>query len=240
MPKILRVIDSADSFHKKMPVFDLPMRILLNSKSQHGIAKTTIMLNLLLNPEFGYDKIFEGKNIYIVSDNSQDEKLKLLARYKDIPEQNIMKFDESALMNLYDEIEENFEEDKIDGEIQHRIILMDDCGYSGKMKKQFGVVAKLASNCRHIACSLIVSSQRLNMTPPTLRAQVTGACFGACSMAELEMISESFNYLNSKKQFINLYRKHTKEPRSFLCINFTGNDGIYYDREFKSIKLDEE
>ena len=198
------------------------------------------MLNLLLNPEFGYDKIFEGKNIYIVSDNSQDEKLKLLARYKDIPEQNIMKFDESALMNLYDEIEENFEEDKIDGEIQHRIILMDDCGYSGKMKKQFGVVAKLASNCRHIACSLIVSSQRLNMTPPTLRAQVTGACFGACSMAELEMISESFNYLNSKKQFINLYRKHTKEPRSFLCINFTGNDGIYYDREFKSIKLDEE
>ena len=36
MPKILRVIDSADSFHKKMPVFDLPMRILLNSKSQHG------------------------------------------------------------------------------------------------------------------------------------------------------------------------------------------------------------
>ena len=78
------------------------------------------------------------------------------------------------------------------------------------------------------------------MTPPTLRAQVTGACFGACSMAELEMISESFNYLNSKKQFINLYRKHTKQPRSFLCINFTGNDGIYYDREFKSIKLDEE
>lgn len=240
MPKILRVKDSADGFHKKMPVFDLPMRILLNSKSQHGIAKTTIMLNLLLNPEFGYDKIFEGKNIYIVSDNSQDEKLKLLARYKDIPEQNIMKFDEAALMNLYDEIEENFEEDKIDGEIQHRIILMDDCGYSGKMKKQFGVVAKLASNCRHIACSLIVSSQRLNMTPPTLRAQVTGACFGACSMAELEMISESFNYLNSKKQFINLYRKHTKEPRSFLCINFTGNDGIYYDREFKSIKIDEE
>lgn len=143
-------------------------------------------------------------------------------------------------MNLYDEIEENFEEDKIDGEIQHRIILMDDCGYSGKMKKQFGVVAKLASNCRHIATSLIVSSQRLNMTPPTLRAQVTGACFGACSMAELEMISESFNYLNSKKQFINLYRKHTKQPRSFLCINFTGTDGIYYDREFKSIKLDEE
>ena len=236
MPKILKVKDTADAFHKKMPVFDLRMRILLNSKSQHGIAKTTIMLNLLLNPEFGYDKIFSGNNIYIVSDNSQDEKLKLLAQYKQIPEQNVMTFNESALMNLYDEIEENFEEDKINKDIQHRIILMDDCGYSGKMKKQFGVVAKLASNCRHIACSLIVSSQRLNMTPPTLRSQVTGACFGSCSMAELEMIGESFNYLNSRKEFINLYRKHTKDPRSFLCINFTGDDGIYYDREFKSIK----
>jgi hypothetical protein len=104
MPQILKVKDSADGFHKKMPVFDLPMRILLNSKSQHGIAKTTIMLNLLLNPEFGYDKIFKGENIYIVSDNDQDEKLKLLAKYKDIPEQNIMKFNESDLMNLYEEI----------------------------------------------------------------------------------------------------------------------------------------
>jgi len=236
MPKILRVKDQADQFHKKMPVFDLPMRILLNSKSQHGIAKTTIMLNLLLNPEFGYDKIFKGQNIYIISDNSQDEKLKLLARYKDIPEQNIMPFDESVLMNLYDEIEQEFIEDKAEKNIQHRIILMDDCGYSGKMKKQFGIVAKLASNCRHIATSLIVSSQRLNMTPPTLRSQITGGCFGACSMAELEMIGESFNYLNSKRDFINLYRRETKDPRSFLCINFTGNDGIYYDREFKPIK----
>tara|TARA_R110000824_G_scaffold17555_1_gene71000 strand:- start:570 stop:1289 length:720 start_codon:yes stop_codon:yes gene_type:complete len=236
MPKILRVKDKADLFHKKMPVFDLPMRILLNSKSQHGIGKTSIILNLLLNPEFGYDKIFSGKNIYIVSDNSQDEKLSLLQSYKSIPDANIMKYDEDELMNLYDEIEEKFEEDKDEGNIQHRIILMDDCGYKGGMKRQFGVVAKLASNCRHIATSLIVSSQRLNMTPPTLRSQVTGACFGACSMAELEMIGESFNYMDSKKSFNKLFRKYTADPRSFLCINFTGNDGLYYDRDFQSIK----
>ena len=236
MPKILRVKDKADKFHKKMPVFDLPMRILLNSKSQHGIGKTSIILNLLLNPEFKYDKIFSGENIYIVSDNSQDEKLQLLQSYKSIPDSNVMKYDEDELMNLYDEIEEKFEEDKADGNIQHRIILMDDCGYKGGMKRQFGVVAKLASNCRHIACSLIVSSQRLNMTPPTLRSQVTGACFGACSMAELEMIGEAFNYTNSKKEFIKMFRNHTAEPRSFLVINFTGNDGLYYDREFKPIK----
>ena len=52
------------------------------------------------------------------------------------------------------------------------------------------------------------------------------------------MIGESFNYLNSKKAVsLDLYRKHTKEPRSFLCINFTGNDGIYYESIKTEIKL---
>ena len=239
MPKILKVKDSADGFHKKMPVFDLPMRILLNSKSQHGIGKTTIILNLLLNPEFGYDKVFKGENIYIVSDNDQDEKLKLLAKYKDIPEQNIMKYNESDLISLYDEIEEKFEEEKSDKDIQQRLIIMDDVGYSGKMKsKQFGIIAKLVSNGRHIALSQIYTSQRLNMTPGTLRSQITGACFGTCSMRELEMIENDFNYLDSKKSFIKMFRKHTEESRSFICINFTGNAGLYYDREFKPIKMD--
>ena len=239
MPKILKVKDSADGFHKKMPVFDLPMRILLNSKSQHGIGKTTIILNLLLNPEFGYDKVFKGKNIYIVSDNDQDEKLKLLAKYKDIPEQNIMKYNESDLISLYDEIEEKFEEEKSDKDIQHRLIIMDDVGYSGKMKsKQFGIIAKLVSNGRHVALSQIYTSQRLNMTPGTLRSQITGACFGTCSMRELEMIENDFNYMDSKKSFIKMFRKHTEESRSFICINFTGNAGLYYDREFKPIRLE--
>ena len=196
-------------------------------------------MNLLLNPEFGYDKVFKGENIYIVSDNDQDEKLKLLAKYKDIPEQNIMKYNESDLISLYDEIEEKFEEEKSDKDIQQRLIIMDDVGYSGKMKsKQFGIIAKLVSNGRHIALSQIYTSQRLNMTPGTLRSQITGACFGTCSMRELEMIENDFNYLDSKKSFIKMFRKHTEESRSFICINFTGNAGLYYDREFKPIKMD--
>lgn len=237
MPKILKVKDSADNFHKKMSIFDLPMRVLLNSKSQHGIGKTTIILNLLLNPEFGYDKIFKGENIYIVSDNDLDEKLKLLAEYKEIPEQNIMHYDESDLINLYDEIEEKFIEEKADKDIQSRIVIMDDIGYSGKMKtKNFGIISKLISNGRHINLSQIYTSQRLTMTPSTMRSQITGVCLGNCSMRELELIENDFNYLKSKKSFINMFREATKEPRSFLCINFTGKDGLYYDRQFKPIK----
>ena len=59
--KILKVADSADTFHKEMPVFDIPFKILINGKSQLS-GKTTIVLNLLLNPDFKYhmESVNEG------------------------------------------------------------------------------------------------------------------------------------------------------------------------------------
>ena len=89
MPKILKVNDISDNFHKAMPIFDIPFKILINGKSQLS-GKTTIVLNILLNPEFGYHDKFDGDDIYIISDNKLDNKLKVLADYKEIPEENII------------------------------------------------------------------------------------------------------------------------------------------------------
>ncbi len=77
MPRILKVKDDSDKFHKAMPTFDIPFKLLINGKSQLS-GKSTVLLSILLNPEFGYDKIFKGENIYIVSENDLDQKLKLL------------------------------------------------------------------------------------------------------------------------------------------------------------------
>jgi len=67
--KILKVRDKNDSYYTPIErLFDLPMRLLINGKSQLS-GKTTIILNLLLNPTFGYDKLFDGEHIYIVSNN---------------------------------------------------------------------------------------------------------------------------------------------------------------------------
>ena len=236
MPKVLKVVDVADKFHVKHKIFDLPFRLLLNSKSQIGMGKTTLILNLLLNPEMGYSKYFKGDNIYIVSNNKLDNKLKMLAEYKEIPESNIMSYDEGTLMALYDQLEEDFLQDKAEGEFHHRLIIMDDVGYSGSLKnKQSGVISKLISNGRHLGLSQIYTTQRFTMCSSTMKSNVTAACFGNTSMAELEQIAESFNYLNSKKDFIKLFRKYTDEPRSFLCVNFSSSDGIYQDKEFKTI-----
>ena len=236
MPRILKVRDPADGFCKSHFLFDLPFRLLLCSKSQLGIGKTTIILGLLLDPNFKYHDKFEGENIYIVSNNKLDNKLKLLMDYKEIPKSNYMKYDENVLDNLYDEIEEEFLKEKADKKIVNRIIIFDDVGYSNSLRdKTAGIISKLICQGRHLNISQIYSVQKMSQCSPTLRSNLTAALIGSTSMKELEMISEDFNYLSSKKAFIKMFRDVTKEPRSFLCVNFTNKDGLYMDTEFKTI-----
>ena len=237
MPKILKVKDRVDKYHLKHPIFDLSFKLLINGRSQLS-GKSTVLLSILLNPEFGYDKIFKGENIYIVSENDLDQKLKLLQEYKEIPNENIMKYNENELNDLYDELEEKFMEELEEDEVQQRLIIFEDCGYSGNLKnKQSGIISKLVNNGRHLCLSQIYISQRISMLNTQIRSGITGAILFGVSMKELNLIEEDFNYLNSSRQFIELFRSYTKEPRSFLVVNFTNKDGIYMDSEFKTIKM---
>ena len=79
MPRILKVKDDSDKFHKAMPTFDIPFKLLINGKSQLS-GKTTIVLNLLLNPQFGYADKFDGEDIYIISDNKLEQQTKDVSR----------------------------------------------------------------------------------------------------------------------------------------------------------------
>lgn len=235
MPKILKVSDESDKFHKAMPIFDIPFKILINGKSQLS-GKTTIILNILLNPEFGYHDKFDGDDIYIISDNKLDNKLKMLADYKEIPDGNIMSYDENVLDNLYDDLEEKFLEEKEEGNIKNRIIILDDLGYSGSLKnKNFGIISKLVSNGRHLNLSQIYTSQRFSMISTTVRSQLTGAILFNTSAKEVELIAEDFNYLDNKKEFVKMFRRETKNARGFLVVNFTNKNGLYMDDTFSTI-----
>ncbi len=74
------------------------------------------------------------------------------------------------------------------------------------------------------------------MVSTSLRSNLTGAILFNTSAKELELIAEDFNYLNNKKQFIDMFREHTKEPRSFLVINFTNPKSIYKEKNFLTIQ----
>ncbi len=237
MPKILKVKDKADRFHVKHPIFDLPAKLLINGKSQLS-GKSTVLLSILLNPEFGYDKIFKGENIYIVSPNALDQKLKMLQEYKEIPDQNIMNYNENELEDLYEELEGKFMEEFEEGHVEQRLIVFEDCGYSGNLKnKQSGIISKLVNNGRHLCLSQIYISQRITQLNSQIRSGITGAILFSTSMKELNVLEEDFNYLKSRRAFVDLFRRETDEPRSFLVINFSNKGGIYMNKEFKTIKL---
>ena len=233
---IYKVKDNTDNNHQAMPLFDLPMRLLVNGKSQLS-GKTTLILNMLMNPEFGYDKKFDGENIYIVSDNKLDNKIKILMEYKDIPKENHFPYDEQVLEMLYENLEEQFvDEMEEDGKASNKLIIMDDVGYSGNLKnKNFGMITKLIANGRHLNLSQIYTSQRFSMVSTSLRSNLTGAILFNTSMKELELIAEDFNYLKTKKAFIEMFRRETEKPRSFLVINFSNPEGLYMNKKFQTI-----
>jgi len=238
--KILKVRDKSDSYYTPVErLFDVPFRILINGKSQLS-GKTTIILNLLLNPVFGYDKMFDGENIYIVSNNKLDNKLAMMANKLDIPEDNRIEFDEDYLEVLYEDIENEFMEDVAEGmKPKNKLIIMDDCGYSGSLRSycKGNIIEKMISNGRHLLLSQIYTSQRFSQCSTCLRSNITGAIMFSTSMKELELISEDFNYTDSKKQFIKMFRDETKKPRTFLVINFSNKpEDMYMTSEFEPIK----
>ena len=236
--KILKVRDKNDSYYTPIErLFDLPFRLLINGKSQLS-GKTTIILNLLLNPTFGYDKLFDGDDIYIVSNNKLDNKLALMADKLDIPEDNRFEYDEDYLEILYDSMEESFMEETMEGgKPNNRLIIFDDCGYSGSLKnKQSGIISKLICNGRHLNLSQIYTSQRFSQVSTTLRTNLTGAILFNTSMKELELITEDMNYMTTKKEFVNIFREVTKEPRQFMVVNFSNKpEQMYMNTEFEPI-----
>ena len=236
---ILKVRDKCDSYYTPIDnLFDLPMRILINGKSQMS-GKTTIILNMILNPNFPYHDKFKGENIWIISNNKLDNKLQLMADKLDIPDENRMEYNEDYLEILYDQLEEEFmDETQNGGKPENRLLIFDDCGASGSLKnKQSGIISKLICNGRHLNLSQIFTSQRFSQVSTTLRTNITGAILFNTSMKELDLIADDMNFMSNNKDFIKMFRKATEEPRSFLVVNFTnGKDGLYMDSQFKPIE----
>ena len=239
MPKknILKVRDKTDSYYTEMDkLFNLPFKLLINGKSQLS-GKTTIILNLILRNAFYRDK-FDGENIFIVSNNKLDNKLKILMEQKDIPKANYMKYDEDELEILYDQLEDEFlEEVNEKKKISNRLIIFDDVAYSNSLKnKTAGITAKIVMNGRHLCLSSLFSTQKFSLVSTNIRTNLTGAILFNTSQKELELIADDFNYLPKKAQFIQMFRDATQEKNSFLVVNFSnkGNE-MYLDSNFEPI-----
>ena len=76
-------------------------------------------------------------------------------------------------------------------------------------------------NGRHILLSSLITAQKYTDLPTALRENLRGGIFFSGTDLQLEKIAEDHNILKDKKQFRNMYREVTKEPHTFLVVNYS-------------------
>jgi hypothetical protein len=242
MPKTLsiyKVKDEADKdYTKKDLIFDIPFRLLIVGKSQLS-GKSNILVNLLLRDEF-YNKDFDGSNIFLVSPSiTNDEKLKKIIKVKEIPEENLfLEYDEDVIKELYKMLQDEYEEAKANGDKpQNKLIIFDDASYDGDLKsKKHGIINKIFSNGRHIMLSAIITSQKYSDILTSCRLNCNGAIIFNTNNRELEMIEADHNYLETKKEFMKMFRNVMNIPHAFLVVNYTNpKEQRYLNKNFDVI-----
>jgi hypothetical protein len=240
MPEIYKVKDKSESFYiKKDKIFDLPFRLIINGKSQLS-GKSNLLINLLLRDEFYLNDFFKGENIYIISPSlNNDFKLKKLIEVKNIPESNLFnEYDESVLNMLYDELQNDYETKIAENQKpEHKLVVFDDMSFGGALKKhKFGIISKLFCNGRHLLISSILTTQKYSDILTTCRTNANGVILFNTNNYELEQIMLDHNFLDSKKEFIKMFRDATIERHDFLVVNYTNpKDEIYLNSKFEKI-----
>jgi len=245
--RVLRVKDKTDKLTVSVShLFDLPMRLLLIGKS--GSGKGAIITNLLLNDNYGYNKVFnDGNDIFIIAPSPMaDEKMRILIEEREIPEFNIME-NLNELEDLYEMLVEDFK-DRIanDEPPKMKLIIVDDFSFSGKLQSRFNALSKVYCNSRKFLISIITTAQAYTQIAKNIRLQATGIIVFQTTNRELEIIEAENNYLEGgKKAFYSMFRHNVKQKHDFLCINYTNNfKNLYLDKNFKPIlgkqKIEEE
>lgn len=222
-------------------LFPLPFKLLICGKSLLS-AKSSLVVNLLLKPN-GYKDTFKGENIYIVSPSTEiDKKYKMIQRNFDIPEYNIFEgWDDTVMEEWFEDREKDaIEERKETGKISPILLLLDDVGFSGDLKKKQlnGILSKIICNGRHIGISLIITTQKYTQASNCLRENLTSLAVSSCSNSQLETIYED-NSIISKKQFYKIFREATREKYSWFWVDFVRkSEDRYLDTNLNPIPID--
>lgn len=234
--EILKVKDPTDSYSKKNGMLiDLVFKIGIFGKSNLS-GKTTLIFNLLCNPKLNYKRFFDPENIFYITNNKLDKKMQILTEFLDIPDSNIMSYDESKLEVLYEYLEDEYLQEKVK---KQKLLILDDCAPGGGLSgSQTGIISKFMMVGRHILVNQIYTAQKTSLLGTHIRSNLTCAIVFNTTLQELELLERSNNFLNSKRGFLKMFRDNVKTNRDFLIINYSNPlESMYMNKFFQAIDI---
>lgn len=238
--QIFKVKDEADNFFitpKNDILCSLPPRLILNGRSMLS-GKTNFLCNYLLLPEFMGD-YYQGDQIFLVSESIEtDNKLQHIINIKEIPMTNLfLTYSDDVIAEICERVENDYKEKVEAGETPKQyLLILDDCGHIKDTKKS-DILNGVFTKMRHSLLGVMVLLQRFTQASTAMRSNSSGfVLFTGMTNKELDLVAEDVNFLQSKKQFIKMYRDNTKEKYSFIYINI-GNpiDKLYLNSNFEPI-----
>jgi len=213
--------------------------LLLHNKScvyiisgRRGAGKSTLAL-CLLDSKLAYRKRF--KNIFLISPTARSDKK--FSRLVDELSDDGKFFEELNEGNIESILEviksDNTENDKKN---LHCIVL--DDVVLDLPKKKSSILNKLVIESRHHNCTLLILSQKYNVIPTIIRANMDLiSFFPSLNTKEVSTFQEDLNI--SKELFYKVYNKATNAPNSFLHVNLLNFPPIFYHK-FDKIEIGQE
>ena len=234
--KIKVMKDKSDNLTvDKERIFSLPLRVLLIAKTGQG--KSNIIGNFFRSDFYGND--YSGDDIFLISPMINDHKLETLCEFKEIPDDNVItEYDEDIINAIYDSCCEEFSEREAAGKKPHnKILIFDDVSWSGNLRKgKFNVINRIFCNGRKHNISCILTSQFYSHILPSCRANCSGVILGDMSEKQLKIVSEENNYLDTEKEFKQLFRKTVSNKHDYFIINYSNSkDKLYMDKDFNPL-----
>ena len=113
------------------------------------------------------------------------------------------------------------------------LILIDDFADSPEFTRQSKLLHQLYIRGRHDNISVITATQTFKAVDTVICKNITALyCFRLRNQMELEAVVEEVSALANKKTLLEMYDLATKEPYSFLFINFMEKDKQqgFYDK----------
>lgn len=197
-----------------------------------GGGKSTLLIRMLTMRVPFYRKFFHEIHIFSPTCKSDEKWDRVLSKlqfggcYSD--------FDEDILENI---LERNKEVIESQGkEKSNRILIIFDDMISHPSFKNSNTIKRYLLNSRHLNCSFIYTTQKYNLLNPTIRNNLSSICF---FRTENKMEYKTFKQENNSLDdhlFDEIYEYATKDPYSFLTINYQ-NPNLKNGRYMKGFEV---